>query len=96
MQFFFKTVKKISFFKSNEHFFGMHRGKQSVKRDIWRIGGRYKKRKQTGEGFPVGLLASFAGPLLGEIAKPIFKKIVGGKIRPKKRIRRIRWWINKL
>ena len=69
----------------------MPRGKQYVKRGIWQIGGRYQKRKQTGEGFPIGLLASFAGPLLGEIAKLIFKRIVGGKIRPRKRIRRIRW-----
>ena len=33
---------KTVFFKSNEHFFGMSRGKQTVKKVIWRIGGRYK------------------------------------------------------
>ena len=71
----------------------MSRGKQTVKKGIWQIGGRYKKRKQTGKGFPIGLLASFAGPLIGEVAKPIFKKIIGGKIKPRKKIRRIRSWI---
>ena len=37
---------------------------------------RIKKRKQ-GKGFPTGSLASAAAPLLGEIAKPIFKIIFG-------------------
>ena len=57
----------------------MNRGKQTVKKDIWRIGGRYKKRKrkQKGGAIPFGLIASLAGPILGEVAKPIFKKIIG-------------------
>ena len=46
---------------------------------------REKKRKirtrikkiQQGKRFPVGLIASAAAPLLGEIAKPIFKTIFG-------------------
>ena len=42
--------------------------KQSVKKGVWYISG---KRKQTGKGFPVGLLASAAVLILGEVAKPI-------------------------
>ena len=66
----------------------MNRGKQTVKKGIWRIGGRYKKRKrkQKGDVIPFGLIASLAGPILGEVAKPIFKKIIGG------RKRRIKTW----
>ena len=36
-------------------------------------------RKQRGRGFPIGRLASAAAPLLGEIAKPIFKKVFSGR-----------------
>ena len=57
------------------------RGKQSVKKDIWYIGGKYtrapKRRKQKGGAFPLGLLASVGAPILGEIAKPILGKILG-------------------
>ena len=49
-------------------------GKQVVKKGVWYIGGGKRKRKQKGKGFPYGLVASAAAPLLGEIAKPIFKK----------------------
>lgn len=66
------------------------RGKQSVKKGIWYIGGRkrkLRKRKlrkrakkgQRGGAFPIGLLASAAVPFLGEIAKPIIKKVFGGR-----------------
>ena len=56
----------------------MNRGKQVVKKGIWHIGAKKRKRKkQKGGGIPLGLLASFAGPAIGEIAKPIFKKIPG-------------------
>ena len=57
----------------------MNRGEQTVKKGIWRIGGRYKKRKrkQKGGTIPFGLITSLAGPILGEVAKPIFKKIIG-------------------
>ena len=57
----------------------MNRGEQTVKKGIWRIGGRNKKRKrkQKGGAIPFGLMASLAGPILGEVAKPIFKKIIG-------------------
>ena len=51
----------------------MTRGKQSVKKGIWHLRGR----RQQGKGFPRGLLASAAAPLLGEIAKPLFKIIFG-------------------
>ena len=48
-----------------------------------------KRKNQKGGAIRLGLIASFAGPLLGEIAKPIFKKIVGGR-RPIRRRRRRR------
>ena len=39
------------------------RGKQSVKKGIWYIGGKRKTRKrQRGKGFPLGLLASIGVP----------------------------------
>ena len=57
----------------------MNRGKQVVK------GGKKRKRKkQKGGAIPLGLLASFAGPVIGEIAKPIFKKILGRRKRKKR------------
>ena len=65
----------------------MNRGKQTVKKGIWRIGGRYKKRKrkQKGGAISFGLIASLAGLIIGEVAKPINKKIIGGR---KRRIKR--------
>ena len=65
----------------------MNRGKQVVKKGIWHIGSKKRKtKKQKGGAIPLGLLASFAGPVIGEIAKPIFKKILGrGKKKKKKR-----------
>ena len=68
----------------------MPRGKQRVKQGIWRIGDRYKKRKRTQKGgaIPFGLIASLAAPVLGEIAKPVFKAIFG---RGKRRRRLIKW-----
>ena len=66
----------------------MPRGKQIVKKGVWYIGGKKRKRKrkqkQKGKGFPFGLVASAAAPFLSEIAKPIFKKNFGGKIKIKK------------
>ena len=72
----------------------MDRGKQVVKKGVWYTGGKRKrKRKNQKEGaIPLGLIASFAGPLLGEIAKPIFKKIVGGRRPIRRRRRRIAVW----
>ena len=56
---------------------------------MWYIGGKKRKRrKQEGKGFPFGLVASAAAPFLCEIAKPIFKKIFGGKIK----IKRLKTW----
>ena len=55
----------------------MSRGKQSVKKGVWYIGGRKKKKRQKGKGIPFGLIASLVAPVLGEVAKPIFKKIFG-------------------
>ena len=55
----------------------MSRGKQSVRKGVWNIGEKYKKakerRKQKGGAMPFGLIASLATPVLGEIAKPVFK-----------------------
>ena len=65
--------------------FIIRRGKQSVKKGVWYIGG--KKRKQRGGAIPIVLLASIGAPILGEIAKPIFGKIFGrGKKRRRKGI----------
>ena len=50
------------------------RGRQSIKKYVWHIGGR---KRQKGGAFPLGLVASLAGPILGEVAKPIFKTILG-------------------
>ena len=69
------------------------RGKQSVKKGIWHIGGKYKrapKRRQKGGAIPLGLLASIGAPILGEIAKPIRRKILGRGIK-KWRTRRTRY-----
>ena len=65
----------------------MPRGKQVVKKGVRYIGGKKRKRKtkQKGKGFPFGLVASVAAPLLGEIAKPIFKKIFGRGRKRRKR-----------
>ena len=55
----------------------MPRGKQSVKNEIWKIGGRKRKRKQRGGAIPFELIASLTAPVLGEIEKPVFKTISG-------------------
>ena len=69
----------------------MPRGKQTVKKGIWRLGGIYKKKKRTqkGRAIPFGLIASLAAPVLGEIAKPVFKTIFGrGKRRRRRPIKK--------
>ena len=63
------------------------RGRQSIKKGVWHIGG---KKRQKGGAFPLGLVASLAGPILGEVAKLIFKTILGRGLK-KKRRRRKRW-----
>ena len=67
------------------------RGRQSIKKGVWHIGGR-RKRRQRGSAFPLGLVASLAGPLLGEVAKPIFKTILGRGIQQRRRRRRRAIW----
>ena len=63
----------------------MSRGKQFVKKGVWYIGCKKKKKKrQTGEGIPFGIIASLAAPVLWEVAKPILNKIFG-KGKPIKR-----------
>ena len=67
----------------------MSRGKQSVRKGVWCIGGKYKRaskrrKKQTGGAIPFGLIASLAAPVLGEVAKPIFKRILGRGRRKKR------------
>ena len=53
----------------------MIRAKQSVKKGVRYIGGKKKKkRKQTGKGILLGVIALVAGPILSEVAKPISKK----------------------
>ena len=45
----------------------MSRGKQSVKKGLWYIEGKYKrarKRRQRGWAIPLGLLASVGAPIL--------------------------------
>ena len=61
--------------------FRISRGKKSVRKRVWYIGGKYKRalkrKKQMGDAIPFGLIASLTGPILGEVAKLIFKKILG-------------------
>ena len=52
----------------------------------WGVG---ERKRQRGGAFPFGLIESAAVPLLGEVAKPIFKKIFG-RGRRKRKCRR-RW-----
>ena len=62
---------------------------QSVKGGVWYIGGRRRRtRGQNGGFLPIaGLLGYAAAPLIGEIAKPILRKIVGGR-----KVKRRRHW----
>ena len=46
-----------------------------------------RARRRKGGGIPIELLASLGAPMLSEIAKPIFRKIIG-KDRSKRRRRR--------
>ena len=55
------------------------RGRQSVRKGIWYLGGRRRiRRRKNGqrEGFLqlAELLGAAAGPIIGEIAKPLLKK----------------------
>ena len=54
------------------------RRRQSIKKGIWHIGGKYRRSKrQKGGAIPFGHLTGLAGLILGETAKPIFGKILG-------------------
>ena len=55
--------------------------KQSVKGGVYYMGGRRRRtRGQKGGFLPIaGLLGPVAAVLIGEIAKPIQRKIVGGR-----------------
>ena len=64
------------------------RGRQSIKKGVWHIGGR---KRQKGGAFPLGLVASLAGPILGEVAKLIFKTILRKGIKRRRRRTRKRW-----
>ena len=66
----------------------MSRGKQSVRKGVWYITANIKehlkeKNKKRG-AIPFGLIASLAAPVLEEVAKPIFKKILGRGRRKRK------------
>ena len=54
------------------------RVKQSVRKGVWYIGGKERRysKKQRGRGIPFGLIASAAASFLGEVAKPLLKKIL--------------------
>ena len=67
----------------------MSKGKQSFRKGVWYIGGKYKRaskrrKKQKGGAIPFGLIASLAAPVLGEVAKPTFKRILGRSKRKKR------------
>ena len=64
----------------------MSRGKQSVKKEsgILVVKKRNNNNKKECKGIPFGLIASLAAPVLGEVAKPILKKVFG-RGRPRKK-----------
>ena len=54
--------------------------KQSVRKGVWYIGVRRRKRRQKGGFLPVGaILGSLAGPALGALAGPVVKKNIWWK-----------------
>ena len=61
---------------------GRGRGLQSVKKRNLVFGRGCKRQK--GGAFPFGLIASAAAPLIGEVAKPIFKRNFGRGRRKRK------------
>ena len=58
--------------------------KQSVRRGIWYIGSKRKRRRQKGGAFPIVALAA---PILSSIGSITIKKLFGGK-RKRRRCRR--------
>ena len=62
------------------------RGKQSVRKGVWYVGGKKRRyRKQRGRGIPFRLIASAAAPFLGEVAKPLLKNFFGGRCSRRRR-----------
>ena len=60
--------------------------KQSVRRVVWLIGGRRKRRRQKGSFLPIApILGSLAKPVLGTIVDPVIKKVFGGKRQRRRR-----------
>ena len=51
------------------------RGKQSVRKGVWYIGGKRRRysKKERGGAIPFGLTAIAAAPFFGEVAKPLLK-----------------------
>ena len=73
------------------------RGKQSVKKGVWYIGGKYKrapkrKKKQKGSAITFALLASLPAPVLGEIAKALLGKMIGRGLRKTTKKNKILKW----
>lgn len=65
-------------------------GRQSIKKGVWHIGGTRRRRRQRGGAFPLGFVTSLAELLLREVAKPIFKTMLGRGIQQSRRRRRRR------
>ena len=63
------------------------RGKQSVRKGVWYIGGKRRRcsKRQRGGAIAFGLITSAAALFLGEVAKPLFKKSFGGRRRRRQR-----------
>ena len=51
---------------------GLEREQQSFKKGIWYLE-KTKHKRQKGGAFLFGIIASAVAPLIGEVAKPIFK-----------------------
>ena len=69
----------------------MSRGKKLIRKGVWHIGRKYKrapkKKKEKGGAIPFGVIASLGAPVLGEVAKPLLRKIFG-----RGRRRKIKRW----
>ena len=63
------------------------RGKQSVRKGVWYVGGRRRRysKRQRGGAIPFGHITSTAAPFLGEVAKLLLKKNLGGRSRRRRR-----------
>ena len=73
------------------------KGKTIHKKGISYLGRKQKdktknKKRQEGKGFPISLLETAAVPLLGEIAKPLFKTIFGRGRRKRRSEKKYCWY----